>query len=200
MTRQGELFAAEAPLVPGLMLVADAVAPAEAARLAARIDAAPLQPFEFGQWRGKRLTAHYGSAYDFARGRLGEAPPLPDWLLALRDCLAPLAGMDPAALEAALLIRYDPGAGIGWHRDRPQYGEVLGLSLGAPCVMRLRRRVADGFERRKLALPQRSLYRLAGEVRWDWEHSIAPMDVTRRSVTFRTLRQPEARQLAHRAR
>jgi len=188
MTIQGELFDAAAPPVPGLQLVAEAVTPADEARLAERIDAAPLEPFAFGQWRGKRLTAHYGSAYDFARGRLDQAPPLPDWLRSLREHLGPQVAMDPAELEAALLIRYDPGAGIGWHRDRPQYGEVLGLSLGAPCVMRLRRRTADGFERRKLALPPRSLYRLSGEVRWQWEHSIAPMDATRRSVTFRTLR------------
>jgi alkylated DNA repair dioxygenase AlkB len=188
MTRQGELFAAGDPVVSGLVLVADAVTPAEEARLAARIDAAPLKPFEFGQWRGKRLTTHYGSAYDFTHGRLGEAPPLPDWLLGLRQRLAPLVGMDPAALEAALLIRYDPGAGIGWHRDRPQYGEVLGLSLGAPCIMRLRRRTAEGFDRRKLALPPRSLYRLSGDVRWEWEHSIAPLELARRSITFRTLR------------
>jgi alkylated DNA repair protein (DNA oxidative demethylase) len=188
MTIQGDLFAADVPAVPGLRLVSEAVTPAAESALAACIDAAPLAPFAFGQWRGKRLTAHYGSAYDFARGRIGPAPPLPDWLLELRARLAPLAGLDPAALAAALLIRYDPGAGIGWHRDRPQYGEVLGLSLGAPCVMRLRRRTPDGFERRKLALPPRSLYRLSGEVRWDWEHSIAPMDVPRRSITFRTLR------------
>jgi alkylated DNA repair dioxygenase AlkB len=101
--------------------------------------------------------------------------------------------VDPAELEAALLIRYDPGAGIGWHRDRPQYGEVLGLSLGSDCIMRLRRRTPDGFERRKLALPARSLYRLSGEARWEWEHSIAPMAVTRRSITFRTLRQQDRR-------
>jgi len=192
MTLQRELFAAdtpaETPCVPGLVLVPDAVTPDEEARLAAYIDAAPLQPFAFGQWRGKRLTAQYGSAYDFARGRLGEAPPLPDWLLTLRERLAPRVLVDPAELEAALLIRYDPGAGIGWHRDRPQYGEVLGLSLGSDCIMRLRRRTPDGFERRKLALPARSLYLLSGEVRWEWEHSIAPMAVMRRSITFRTTR------------
>ena len=191
MTIEGDLFAADAPVVPGLRLVADAVTPADERALAARIDAAPLRPFEFGQWRGKRLTAHYGSAYDFTRGRLGEAPPLPGWLLALRTRVAPLAGLEPGALEAALLIRYDPGAGIGWHRDRPQYGEVLGLSLGADCVMRLRRRTQTGFERRQLRVPARSLYRLSGEVRWEWHHSIAPMAKTRWSVTFRTLRRPE---------
>lgn len=188
MAKQGELFAVNEPLVAGLLVVPEAVTPAEENELAARIDAAPLQPFEFGQWRGKRLTTHYGRAYDFGRGRLDEAPPLPDWLLTLRARLAPLAGLDPGELHAALLIRYDPGAGIGWHRDRPQYGEVLGLSLGADCTLRLRRRTETGFERRKLALPARSLYRLSGEVRWDWEHSIAPLAATRRSVTFRSLR------------
>jgi DNA oxidative demethylase len=188
MTKQGELFGVNEPLVPGLLQVDEAVTPAEEAELAARIDAAPLTPFQFGQWEGKRLTAHYGSAYDFSRHRLDEAPPLPDWLLALRDKLAPLAGLAPQALQAALVIRYDPGAGIGWHRDRPQYGEVLGLSLGAPCTMRLRRRTETGFERRNLPLPPRSLYRLSGEVRWDWEHSIVPLGETRRSITFRTLR------------
>ena len=193
MTIQGELFDLTAPAVPGLLQVRDAVSAAEEAVLAARIDAAPLAPFEFGQWRGKRLTAHYGTAYDFAHARLAPAPPLADWLLDLRARLAPLAGLDPAALEAALLIRYDPGTGIGWHRDRPQYGEVLGLSLGAPAVLRLRRRTAGGFERRKLELPPRSLYRLSGEVRWEWEHSIAPMGATRRSITFRTLRRSGTR-------
>ena len=188
MAKQGELFGVNDPVVAGLVFVPEAVSAAEETELAARIDAAPLAPFEFGQWRGKRLTTHYGRAYDFTRGRLDEAPPLPDWLLALRDKLAPLAGMEPEPFQAGLLIRYDPGAGIGWHRDRPQYGEVLGLSLGADCTMRLRRRTATGFERRSLPLPARSLYRLSGEVRWDWEHSIATLAVTRRSVTFRSLR------------
>ena len=193
MTIQGELFepastGGEASLVPGLTVVEDAVTAAEESELCAAIDATPLAPFQFGQWEGKRLTTHFGSAYDFSRHRLDEAPPLPDWLVAVRDNIAPQLGLDPEALKAALLIRYDPGAGIGWHRDRPQYGEVLGLSLGAACTMRLRRRTDSGFERRRLLLKPRSAYRLSGEVRWEWEHSIAPLDVIRRSITFRTLR------------
>ena len=187
MDRQGELFAAP-PVVPGLHLLRDAVGREEEAELAHRIDAAPLEPFQFGRWQGKRLTASYGSAYDFARGAVIEAPLLPAWLADLRDRLAMVAGMDSSALLHALLIRYDPGAGIGWHRDRPQYGEVLGLSLGAPATLRLRRRSEGSFVRRKVELEPRSLYRLSGEVRWEWEHSIAPMEVTRRSVTFRTFR------------
>jgi alkylated DNA repair dioxygenase AlkB len=188
MAIQGDLFTPAEPMVPGLLLVPEAVTGAEERALRARIDAAPLKPFEFGQWRGKRLTAHYGSAYDYQRARVTEAPPLPEWLIALRDKLAPLAGFEPEALTQALLLRYDPGAGIGWHRDRPQYGEVIGLSLGTECILRLRRRMAGGFERRKLVLPPRSLYRLAGEARHSWEHSIAPLAVTRHSITLRTLR------------
>jgi len=186
---QGELFAhEERPVIPGLRLVREAVTRAEEAALARRIDAAPLAPFQFGQWQGKRLTVHYGSAYDFSRHRLDEAPPLPGWLVAVRDNLAPQVGRDPRAFAAALLLRYDPGAGIGWHRDRPQYGEVLGLSLSAPCALRLRRRTESGFERRSVDLPPRSLYLLSGEVRHAWEHSIMPLEVTRRSITLRTLR------------
>jgi DNA oxidative demethylase len=188
MAAQNDLFGAQEASVEGLCFVEEAITADEETALTARIDAAPLEPFKFGQWEGKRLTAHYGSAYDFSRGRIAPAPPLPDWLVKLRDRIAPLAGLEAEELGQALLIRYDPGAGIGWHRDRPQYGEVLGLSLSADCVLRLRRRTAGGFERRKIPLPARSLYRLSGEVRWEWEHSIALLPVARRSITFRTLR------------
>ena len=187
MVKQCELFASP-PVVPGLVLVEDAVSEADEAAIAAAIDGAPLAPFQFGQWQGKRLTANYGSAYDYQRGRPTEAPPLPDWLVALRARLAPLVGHAAEDFVQGLLIRYDPGAGIGWHRDRPQYGDVLGLSLSAPATLRLRRRTGSGFERRSVELPRRSLYLLSGEAREGWEHSIAPMEVTRRSITFRTLR------------
>ncbi|RPF72801.1 alpha-ketoglutarate-dependent dioxygenase AlkB [Aurantiacibacter spongiae] len=190
MAIQHDLFGDPGPAIPGLTVVENAVPPHLAHELERRIDAAPLAPFRFGQWEGKRLTASYGSAYDYQRGQVTPAPPLPAWLAALRERLAPLAGLEPHALVQALVIRYDPGAGIGWHRDRPQYGEVVGLSLTAPATLRLRRRRAqgDGFARRAVPLEPRALYRLSGEVRELWEHSIAPMAQTRRSVTFRTMR------------
>ncbi len=175
--------------VPGLSLVQEAISPALEAEVAGLIDAAPLTPFQFGQWEGKRMTTHYGSAYDFQRARPIPAPPLPEWLIDLRAGLAPQLGRQAEDFVQALLIRYDPGAGIGWHRDRPQYGEVMGLSLGAQVTLRLRRRLQDGgFERVGVPLPPRSVYLLSGEVRGEWEHSIVPMEQARRSVTFRTMR------------
>jgi alkylated DNA repair dioxygenase AlkB len=92
-------------------------------------------------------------------------------------------------LVQALLIRYDPGAGIGWHRDRPVFEHVLGISLGAAATLRLRRRSAGGFARAAASLAPRSIYHLTGEARHAWEHSIAPLQVTRWSITFRSLSQ-----------
>ncbi|MBW8784219.1 MAG: alpha-ketoglutarate-dependent dioxygenase AlkB [Novosphingobium sp.] len=187
---QGDLFApAETPLpaIPGLAFQRDFVGVDEAAALAAAIDAAPLAPFKFQGWTGKRLTASYGSAYDFDRGQVLPAPPLPEWLVDLARRAEAVAGLPAGSIAQALLIRYDPGAALGWHRDRPQYGTVLGLSLGAEVPLRLRRRTASGFERAALPLPSGSLYVLSGEARHGWEHSLAPVPQTRWAITFRTL-------------
>jgi len=183
---QLDLFAPGA-VVPGLRLTDAFIAPDEERALEGRIDDAGLAPFKFQGWEGKRLTASYGYAYDFERGRVLDGPPLPDWLLPLRERAAAFAGLAPDVLVQALLIRYDPGAGIGWHRDRPQFGKVVGISLSGAVDLRLRRRLPGGFERRKVALPPRSAYLLDGEVRREWEHSIVPVAATRRSITFRTL-------------
>lgn len=113
---------------------------------------------------------------------------MPDWLLPLRARAAAWADLAPEDLPHVLLIRYDPGAGIGWHLDRPVFDQVIGVSLGAEAAMRFRRRTGTGFQRRNLTLAPRSAYRLTGEARHDWEHSILPMEQCRWSITFRSLR------------
>lgn len=184
--QQIDLFAP--PLIPGLRYESDFLSSAEEADLIARIDAAPLAPFRFQRWTGKRLTHSYGWSYDFERGNFDPADPLPDWLLPVRDHAAHVTGLPPDALVQALLIRYDPGAGIGWHKDRPVFEHVVGISLGGLAPMRFRRRTASGFERRTVSLEPRSIYHLAGEARHGWEHSIAEQDVPRWSITFRSLK------------
>ena len=182
---QTDLFAT--PLVAGLAQQDDLIGAGEETSLIRRIDAEPLSPFRFQGWLGKRLTRSFGWSYDFDRGRLERGDPMPGWLLPLRDRAADFAALDAEALVQALLIRYDPGAGIGWHKDRPAFGHVIGISLGAACDLRLRRRRPDGFDRRSIALRPRSAYHLSGMARYDWEHSIAPLDHHRWSVTFRSL-------------
>jgi alkylated DNA repair dioxygenase AlkB len=191
MTAHPDLFAASGP--PGLAQAGDIVAPEAERQLIARIDAEDLAPFRFYAWRGKRLTRAFGWSYDYEAARFAPAPPIPTWLLPLREAAARFGGLPADALVQALLIRYDPGAGIGWHRDRPVFEHVLGISLGAPATLRLRRRTADGFARATAALAPRSIYHLSGEVRHGWEHSIAPLDVTRWSITFRSLSEKGSR-------
>ncbi len=163
------------------------VTPSEERALIASIDGAELSPFRFRGWLGKRLTASYGWQYDFDTGSFGPADPIPDWLLPLREKAAAFARLAPDELVQAVVIRYDPGAGIGWHRDRPVFEHVMGISLGAPATMRFRRRRPGGFDRASALLAPRSIYHLAGAARHEWEHSIAEMEVTRWSITFRSL-------------
>lgn len=173
--------------LPGLSSWPEVISAGQELELIERIDATELAPFRFQGWLGKRQTRSYGWTYDFDTGRFARGEPLPRWLADLRDEIAPVAGLPADDLVQALLIRYDPGAGIGWHRDRPVFEHVVGLSLGNAATLRFRRRAARGFERFSLEAPSRSLYRLSGEARRDWEHSIADMTIPRRSITFRTL-------------
>jgi hypothetical protein len=176
-----------APLVAGLDIASDIISGEEEAELIRRIDATELSPFRFQGWLGKRLTTSFGSQYDFEKGSFERAEPIPDWLEPVRQRAAQFAGLATEDLVQALLIRYDPGAGIGWHKDRPIYERVVGISLGVPAAMRFRRRTDKGFERVNAPLAPRSIYHLSGEVRHAWEHSIAEMDQTRWSITFRSL-------------
>lgn len=173
--------------LPGLRYAGELIDAEEEARLIAGIDRAELHPFRFQGWLGKRLTTSFGWRYDFDDASFAEGAPLPEWLLPLRDKAAAFAGLAPDALAHALLIRYDPGAGIGWHRDRPVFEHVIGISLGNSATMRFRKRRPGGFDRFAAPLAPRSIYHLSGEAREQWEHSIAPMEVPRWSITFRSL-------------
>jgi alkylated DNA repair protein (DNA oxidative demethylase) len=190
---QSDLF--DEPGLPGLTQAQGIVTRNEEAALIASIDATNLSPFRFHGWLGKRMTASFGWSYNFETQRFAPTEPIPDWLLQVRDRAARFACLEPDDLVQALLIRYDPGAGIGWHRDRPVFGHVAGISLGAPATMRFRRRSAAGFERASAELTPRSIYHLHGEARHNWEHSIAEMNVTRWSITFRSLT-PEGTRVA----
>ena len=174
--------------LPGLAATSDFITAMEDQSLIAAIGAADLSPFRFQRWTGKRLTVSYGWSYDFDAGCLRRGDPIPNWLLPFRDRAAAFAGLHQDALVQALLIRYDPGAGIGWHKDRPNFEHVVGMSLGTPAIMRFRRRHGKNFDRVTTTLEPRGAYHISGEARHAWEHSIAEHTHTRWSVTFRSLR------------
>ncbi|HTV90332.1 MAG TPA: alpha-ketoglutarate-dependent dioxygenase AlkB [Stellaceae bacterium] len=164
------------------------VSRAEETELIARLHGLPLREFEFRGYLGKRRVVSFGMRYDFADRAVHRVEAIPDYLLPLRDRAAGFAGLPPAALEHALVTEYRPGAAIGWHRDRPAFGDVVGISVAAACRFRFRRKSDARWQRRSIILAPRSAYLLRGVARDDWEHSIPPVEELRYSVTFRTMR------------
>ncbi|OUC54568.1 hypothetical protein CA262_06605 [Sphingobium sp. GW456-12-10-14-TSB1] len=175
------------PAIPGLFLIEDLVDEAAQLSLITEIEETSLAPFRFQQWTGRRETASYGLHYDFTASTLSEAEAFPPWLDKLARMVEAKCELPGRSIVHALLTRYPVGAAIGWHRDRAIFGEVFGISLGTEAFLRLRRRQPAGFSRYSLPLRPGSLYRLSGEARTQWEHSIAPLQQLRWSITLRTL-------------
>ena len=174
------------PLVAGLEYRPDFITAEEERELIGHLSAAELSPFKFQGWLGKRLTRTFGWRYGFDDRSFAPSEPIPDWLRPLRTRAAAFADVAPDEFVHVLLVRYDAGAGIGWHRDRPVFETVVGVSLGSPAVLRFRRRRDAGFDRANIEVEPRSAYCLTGPARHEWEHSIAPGETLRFSITFRT--------------
>jgi alkylated DNA repair dioxygenase AlkB len=172
----------------GLRYQPEFVSKATEAELIAHLQELPLQPFQFGAYEGKRRVASFGFRYDYALRKLQEADPIPAWLTSIIGAVEkfgdPLAG----SVRQILCTEYDVGVGIGWHRDKPHFDRIFGLSLGASCKFRFRRTASDKWERFTLTAEPRSLYMMSGESRRIWEHSIPAVEQRRYSITFRTMR------------
>ncbi len=181
------------PLIAGLEYRPDFISEAEEEALIEHLSAEELSPFRFHGWTGKRLTRTYGWRYDFDDASFAPAEPIPGWLEPLRAKAAGFAEINPKDFAHVLLVRYDPGAGIGWHRDRPVFEAVVGVSLGSPAVLRFRRRRESGFDRANIEVEPRSAYLLTGPARHEWEHSIAPGETLRLSITFRSFSEKRRR-------
>jgi hypothetical protein len=184
---QLSLFEAAPDRPEGLVYAPGFIGEVDERALAGRIAGLPLKPFEFHGFTGNRRTISFGLHYAFDGSGLREAEPIPGWLQPLRARAAALAGRDAEEFVHALVIEYAPGAGIGWHRDRPVFGDVIGISLLAPAPLRFRRKAGTKWERFTLTAEPRSAYLLRGEARHQWEHSIPPLETPRYSVTLRTL-------------
>lgn len=185
--RQSSLFADQPALPDGFAYRPDLLTIEEEARLAFEIGRLPFKPFEFRQYRGLRRVVSFGWRYDFALERMREADPPPSFLLPVRARAAAFADLEPGDLAQVLLTEYAPGAGIGWHRDKAVFAQVVGVSLVSPCRFRFRRRQGRGWERAAFTVEPRSAYLLDGPARYDWEHSIPAGDALRYSLTFRRL-------------
>jgi alkylated DNA repair dioxygenase AlkB len=188
------LFELPANLPEGFFYKRNFVSATEEQELIKQIQKLSLVSFKYYQFTGKRRTASFGRQYEFGRDEITRASDIPEFLLPLRERAGNLFEIDVNSLAQASIVEYPVGAPIGWHRDIPQFGILIGVSLGAACRMRLRRyqRVRPKASRRgetvSIELQPRSVYLMSGPSRQLWQHSIPPVKELRYSIVMRTLR------------
>ena len=136
----------------------------------------------------RRRVIQYGYKYSFETFKTTEGPPIPEFLLPIRDRAAEFADVPAPELSEALITEYAPAATIGWHRDAAPFGVVVGISLLTSARFRFRRGRTGAWETTEVHLAPRSIYVLRGPARTEWEHSIPAVQSLRYSITFRTLR------------
>ena len=188
------LFELPANLPEGFFYKRNFVSATEEQELIKQIQKLSLVSFKYYQFTGKRRTASFGWQYEFGRDEITRASDMPEFLMQLRERAGKLFEIDADSLVQASIVEYPVGAPIGWHRDIPQFGIIIGVSLGAACRMRLREyrrrgpkasRRADGVS---IELQPRSIYLMSGPFRQLWQHSIPPVKELRYSIVMRTLR------------
>lgn len=191
---QSELFELPRRLPHGLVYRPQFITRAEEAGLLAAIASLPFREARFREYVARRRVVHFhadgdidtGERYD--DGESFSSGPLPPFLIALQQRIAGAFGIARQAFVHALVTEYRPGAPIGWHRDKPAYGVVFGLSLLGRGTMRFRpldARTGAGHGI-ALELQPRSLYLMQGPIRWLWQHCMPPARELRYSITFRT--------------
>jgi alkylated DNA repair dioxygenase AlkB len=156
--------------------------------LIAELETLSFSPFEFHGFLGKRQVVSYGWRYDFGGGGLQRTEEIPQFLDPVREQAARVFGLEPESFEQVLLTQYPAGSTIGWHKDRPVFRDVIGISLKSACTFRFRKKSAAGWERSALTVEPGSAYVLQGLARTEWEHSIPAVAELRYSITFRSLR------------
>jgi alkylated DNA repair dioxygenase AlkB len=148
--------------------------------------------YDYHGYLARRRVARYGVSYNLNTREESGTQAIPGFLLGVRSRAAEFAGVRADELVQAMISEYSIGTPIGWHRDAPQFGTIIGISLGSSCRMRLKPYSSAG----KIAstgvlsirLDPRSIYVIKNEARSEWQHSIPAVEQLRYSITFRTLR------------
>jgi len=188
--KQDPLFQASPPVFArGYAYEPDFLSREQEAELLQQIQTLPFEQARYKQFLAKRRIVSYGGSYDFSAQKLESGRPIASFLHPIRAQAAAWAGVAAEDFTHGLITEYPPGTELGWHRDVPDFEVVIGISLLSPCRMRFRRYPPRPREKSiALELQPRSIYRLQGAARWEWQHSVPPVPALRYSITFRTLR------------
>jgi alkylated DNA repair dioxygenase AlkB len=150
-----------------------------------------LHRMNFQGFLANRKVKSFGFDYSFDTRNLTEGAPLPEEFADLVSKVSAYTSIDKNDIAELLLTEYPVGSVINWHRDAPPFDVIIGVSLNAACTFRLRPHAKEKQNRRAIiaiTLEPRSLYVIKGNARSDWEHSTAPVEKVRYSITLRTLR------------
>jgi alkylated DNA repair dioxygenase AlkB len=157
--------------------------------LIALIAGLPLEAAKYKTYTARRRVISFGGSFDFDSNRLLPSAELSAGFHPLRERVADWLEVPAETLVHTLVAEYQPGTPLGWHRDVPDFEEVIGISLGSDAVMRFRPYPPIEPKRSsvlRLNLEPRSIYRMRSSARWEWQHSVAPVAGLRWSITFRT--------------
>ena len=194
VNRDLSLFEVAAKVPDGFIYRRDFLSEAEEHELIQEIQKLHLTPFKYYQFTGKRRTASFGWQYEFGKSEITSAPDMPAFLLPVRTRAGKFFNIEPDSLTQMSIIEYSTGSPIGWHRDIPQFGVVVGISLGAACRMRFRKydrgrsKNSNRAEILSIELQPRSIYLMSGASRENWQHSIPPVRELRYAIMMRTVR------------
>jgi alkylated DNA repair dioxygenase AlkB len=190
---QSELFGAgPAGAIEGWVYEPEFLSRAEEKELLAIVEALPLQDMRYKGYVARRRGISFGGDYDFDANRLNPATPLPSSLHPLRAKVARWIDIAPEDFMHVLVAQYRPGTPLGWHRDVPDFEQVVGVSLLGPAVMQFRPYPppipgrSSTAARLDLVVEPRSVYLLRGAARWRWQHRVLATESSRYSITLRT--------------
>lgn len=172
---QAKLFDLPEQLPTGLVYRPGFITEQEEEILLAYIDNLNMPLLTFGEHKAKRRGM--GFEYD-----------LPEFLQPLQYRIAKWLDVSKYKVNEAFVQEYPPGYGIGWHRDR-ETPLVVGVSLKGWARMRFRplERIGDARAVVSFEVEPRSAYVMQKEIATRWQHSVAPVEAPRYSITFRTL-------------
>ena len=170
----------------------DFITPDEESALIASIENLELTNAPYKEYVANRRIKNFGWSYDPTTNDLVPGEPLPNFLRPLAARIAAYLGIPKSHIIEALVTEYQPGVGVGWHRDNEKADKVIGISLAGWCDFQLQKignnRAGRAVEESlTVTVEPRSIYVMQGESRWDYLHRVVPTKALRYSVTFRTV-------------
>jgi len=181
------------PILPeGFVYNPNFITEAEEIRLTQAIEKFDLQNMKFHEYEAKRKVISFGKGWSFTEQRLKEGNPIPDEFDFIVEKIATQLSIPKELIAQFLITEYPVGSVINWHRDAPPFDIVAGVSLLTDCNFKLRPHDKEKQTRSatiSLNVQRRSLYSMQGPAKTEWQHSTAPVNKVRYSLTFRTLKE-----------